>query len=87
MCVSTGGGRLTLGVDDSGPGIPVDEQPRIFDRFHRASQTSGSSGLGLPIADAIVRSTGGRWHVGPSASGGVSMGVSWPRALGGGRST
>ena len=79
--VSTAGGRVHLTVDDAGPGIPVEERERIFDRFHRASQASGGSGLGLAIADAIVRSSGGRWHVASSSSGGASMGVSWPRAL------
>ena len=69
--------RLRLTVDDSGPGIPVDERDRIFDRFHRATDTSRGAGLGLAIADSIVRATGGRWRIGESPSGGASMSVAW----------
>jgi signal transduction histidine kinase len=74
------GQRVRLTVDDSGPGIPEDQRDRIFDRFHRATDASGGAGLGLAIADAVVRATGGRWHVGASPAGGARMSVSWPRA-------
>jgi len=74
-------GRVLLSVDDSGPGIPEAERSRVFDRFHRATDTPGGSGLGLAIADAIVRASAGRWRIGTSARGGASMAVSWPRVL------
>jgi signal transduction histidine kinase len=77
------GRRVRLTVDDSGPGIPEDERGRIFDRFHRATDQPGGSGLGLAIGAAIVRATGGRWHIGTSAAGGASVSVSWPRSMGG----
>jgi signal transduction histidine kinase len=73
------GRRVRLTVEDSGPGIPESERGRVFDRFHRVSDTPGGAGLGLAIADAIVRSTGGRWHIGTSPEGGASVSVSWPR--------
>jgi signal transduction histidine kinase len=87
-----GAGRVSLTVDDSGPGIPPEQRERIFDRFHRgdgdgAAPGAGGSagapgaGLGLAIADAIVRATGGRWQVGESPAGGARLSVSWPRAL------
>src|SRR6202008_3162319 len=60
------GSRVSLTVEDSGPGIPEAERPLLFDRFHRATEHSSGSGLGLAIGDSIVRSTGGRWHVGDS---------------------
>ena len=44
-------------VEDSGPDIPADKLPHIFDRFYRADEarTDGDSfGLGLPIAKAII---------------------------------
>jgi signal transduction histidine kinase len=68
-------------VDDSGPGIPETERSRIFDRFQRANDQAGGAGLGLAIADAVVRATNGRWLVGTSPAGGASMAVSWPRVL------
>jgi signal transduction histidine kinase len=81
LAVRAENGRIRLTVEDSGPGIPVEERTRIFDRFHRATDGAGGSGLGLAIADAVVRATGGRWEVGDSPHGGASMSVTWPRAL------
>jgi signal transduction histidine kinase len=103
------GSRVSLTVEDSGPGIPVAERPYLFDRFHHVrpdgtSQDSpsrqdtdtdtsppgasppgarhrgashGGAGLGLAIGDSIVRSTGGRWHIGDSPLGGALLSVSW----------
>ena len=78
--VAAVGGRVSLVVDDAGPGIPEDERERIFDRFHRATDAQSGAGLGLAIADAIVRATGGRWQVGSSPAGGARMAVSWSQA-------
>jgi two-component system sensor histidine kinase CiaH len=83
VAVWTEGGRIRLSVDDSGPGIPPEERPRIFDRFHRATDRASGAGLGLAIADSVVRATGGRWLIGESPWGGASMGVVWPRSLAG----
>jgi signal transduction histidine kinase len=75
--VGTHGSRVSLTVEDSGPGIPAAERPRLFDRFHRATEDSAGAGLGLAIGDSIVRSTGGRWQIGDSPLGGALMAVSW----------
>jgi signal transduction histidine kinase len=80
IVVASQGNRVSLTVEDSGPGIPDDERARLFDRFYRAGASDGGgSGLGLAIADAVVRSTGGKWRVGDSALGGASMQVTWNR--------
>ena len=79
VSVTDDGHSVRLAVDDSGPGIPAAERGRIFDRFQRATDQPGGAGLGLAIADAVVRATNGRWQVGTSAAGGASMAVSWPR--------
>jgi signal transduction histidine kinase len=71
------GNRVSLTVEDSGPGIPEAERPRLFDRFHRVTEHGPGAGLGLAIGDSIVRSTGGRWQVGVSPLGGALMTVSW----------
>ena len=81
VTVAVDGSRVALTVDDSGPGIPESERTRIFDRFHRATDSQGGAGLGLAIADAIVRATGGRWKVATAPGGGARMGISWSRAL------
>jgi len=74
------GNRVSLTVEDSGPGIPTEDRPRLFDRFHRATEHGSGAGLGLAIGDSIVRSTGGRWQVGDSPLGGALMTVSWRHA-------
>lgn len=80
IVVASQGNRVSLTVEDSGPGIPEDERARLFDRFYRAGAADGGgSGLGLAIADAVVRSTGGKWRVGDSPLGGASMQVTWNR--------
>jgi signal transduction histidine kinase len=56
------GDGLRLTMRDSGPGIPAEHLPLIFDRFYKgdASRTSGNgSGLGLSIVKAIVERHGG----------------------------
>jgi signal transduction histidine kinase len=83
LTVGLDAGRATVTVDDSGPGVPEAERGQIFDRFHRASTTpadAGGAGLGLAIADAIVKATGGRWTIGTAPEGGARFSVSWPRA-------
>lgn len=71
---------VTLSVEDSGPGIPEEDRPRLFDRFHRATEDGHGTGLGLAIADSVVRSTTGRWKISDSALGGAHMEVSWRRS-------
>jgi signal transduction histidine kinase len=72
--------RVTLTVEDTGPGVPAQDRSRLFDRFHRATEKPGGAGLGLAIADSIVRSTGGQWRIDDSALGGALFQVSWRRA-------
>jgi len=77
--VRANGSRISLTVEDSGPGIVEAERPRLFDRFHRVTEQGSGAGLGLAIGDSIVRSTGGRWHIGESPLGGALMMVTWKR--------
>jgi signal transduction histidine kinase len=80
VSVRDDGTRVTLRVDDSGPGIPESQREAVFDRFHRATVTVAGAGLGLAIADSVVRSTQGEWTIGTSALGGARLEVSWRKA-------
>jgi signal transduction histidine kinase len=71
--------RVTLIVDDDGPGIAEEEREHIAQRFRRASAVPGGAGLGLAIADAVVRATNGEWKVATAPLGGVRIQASWPR--------
>ena len=53
--------RVRLIVEDTGIGIPVGELPRLFERFHRASNASSypGNGLGLAMVKAIIEQHGG----------------------------
>jgi signal transduction histidine kinase len=82
VVVGRSGSKVFLAVDDSGPGIAPEERPLLFDRFHRATDQAGGAGLGLAIADSVVQSTGGRWSIGDSPSGGARMEVTWPGITG-----
>ena len=75
--IGTAGNRIILQVDDSGPGIPVDQRALIMDRFHRADEDHPGTGLGLAIADSVVRATLGTWLITESPEGGARMQVSW----------
>ncbi len=76
------GNRVSLQVDDSGPGIPPDQRSLVFDRFHRATDQSSGTGLGLAIADSVVRASHGAWSVTDAPLGGARMEVSWRKAAG-----
>ena len=80
--VTVSGSRVSLVVDDSGPGIAPEDRSKLFDRFHRATDQGNGAGLGLAIADSVVRATGGEWSVGQADLGGAHMEVSWRRSPG-----
>jgi signal transduction histidine kinase/DNA-binding response OmpR family regulator len=56
-------GRFRFEVEDTGPGVPADLLPRLFERFSRgdtaADRRAGGTGLGLAIARGLVRQMGG----------------------------
>jgi signal transduction histidine kinase len=79
------GGAVILTVRDSGPGIPVDDLPHVFDRFYRADpsrqRSSGSSGLGLAIVRALAVAQGGSVGVENVEPHGACFQLSLPSGL------
>lgn len=57
LSLERGSGGIRLAIADNGPGIPVEQRALVMRRFGRAdaSRNGGGYGLGLPLADAIVR--------------------------------
>lgn len=75
--VAMAGGEALLEVADNGPGLPLDQVQKVFERFYRVdrsrSRLHGGAGLGLSIVAAIVAAHGGRI----SASGGEGSGATF----------
>jgi signal transduction histidine kinase len=74
--IAAGNGRGTVAVSDDGPGVPEAFRERLFERFSRGPESTGS-GLGLSLALWIARAHGGdlRWL------GGSRFEVTLPLAL------
>jgi two-component system OmpR family sensor kinase/two-component system sensor histidine kinase QseC len=73
--------EVRLSVDDDGPGIPVEERDRVFDRFYgRSAGDDAGSGLGLAIVKAVVERHAGHIELAQSALGGLRVLVRLPRA-------
>jgi signal transduction histidine kinase len=70
-------GTATLTVADDGPGIPIDDRARVFERFTRLddarTRSTGGSGLGLAIAKDIVDAHGGTITVEDGPGGGARL--------------
>lgn len=75
-------GRLALSVADNGPGVPDEAKARIFERFYRADSShsdSGHFGLGLSIAEEIMRAHSGTITVSDTPGGGATFTLTLPR--------
>ena len=69
-------------VCDSGPGIPLEDRERVFDRFYRRGQAGGpGSGLGLAIVKTIADRHQARVVLDDSRLGGLRARVEFPPAV------
>ena len=69
---------VVLELNDDGPGMPDEVQPKIFDPFFTTKAVGKGTGLGLTVAYAIVQDHGGRLRVESAAGGGTSFFVELP---------
>ena len=78
-------GQAVVTVNDDGPGVPVAERQRIFDRFvrlddHRA-HSSGGSGLGLAMVKDLAHAHGGTVTVTDAPGGGAAFSLRFPLVI------
>jgi signal transduction histidine kinase len=75
-------GTVHLVVDDDGPGVALEDRPRVFERFVRLddarARDRGGSGLGLAIVAELVAAHDGTVRVGDTALGGARFEVILP---------
>ncbi|HEY5387628.1 MAG TPA: HAMP domain-containing sensor histidine kinase, partial [Thermoleophilia bacterium] len=73
-------GRAThrFTIADEGPGLSDDLKARALDRFWRFDHSEPGTGLGLPIASALARASGGSLELHDSPSGGLAVTVTLP---------
>ena len=76
-------GDYLVTVADTGPGIPVEAQPHIFDRFYRSERdrrasATGGAGLGLAIASWVAQTHGGHLALERSDARGSTFVVTLP---------
>src|SRR5262245_52955126 len=69
---------VMLEVNDDGPGVPEDVQPKIFDPFFTTKEVGKGTGLGLTVAYAIIQEHGGRITVSSQPGVGASFFVALP---------
>ena len=81
--LSNSGDQVTVTIDDCGPGIPVEEQEKVFAPFYRLeasrSRETGGTGLGLSVARAVIRGHGGEISLANRPQGGLRQQIALPR--------
>jgi len=78
LTVGRSGSDINLTVEDTGPGIPSEELPRLFERYRsRAGRVEGF-GLGLFIARAIVEAHGGTLRIDSTLGRGTTVRITLP---------
>jgi signal transduction histidine kinase len=80
IAVRSAAGSVDIRVIDNGPGIPRDVLPRIFDPFFTTKDRVQGVGLGLFVAEGIVRAAGGRLTAANRPQGGAEFRIELPLA-------
>jgi signal transduction histidine kinase len=83
--VAVVGQDVEVRIRDTGTGIGPEDLPHVFDRFYRAdpsrTRTTGGTGLGLPIAKALIEAHDGQIQIESTPGSGTTATVTIPRSL------
>ena len=85
VSTSVSGGRISISVKDDGVGIAPSDLPHIKEKFYKANNTVRGSGIGLAVADEIVRIHGGSIDVSSEQGEGTEIIITLPLVSGGKR--
>lgn len=77
--VTDEGSRIKIRIEDEGPGIPPEELPELFIRFHRGSAAKAGYGIGLSMAKDIIDAHHGTLTAGNRERAGAWFEVQLPR--------
>jgi heavy metal sensor kinase len=84
VSLTTAGGQYRITVADDGPGVPLEAQPHIFERFYRADASRGrgtpdeGAGLGLALAKWVANAHGGDVALESSSASGTVFIITLP---------
>ena len=79
VSIATTAGEVVLAVDDNGPGVPLAERARVFERFHRVlGSGQPGSGLGLSIVREIAHAHNGTACLDDTPAAGTRVRVTFP---------
>ena len=75
-----------ISVADQGPGLSVEDQSKVFERFYRADASrvrndGEGSGLGLSIVDAVMKAHGGKASVSSEPGKGATFTLFFPNGV------
>ena len=74
-------GKVSVAVEDNGPGVAAVDAPHIFDPFYSTKAIGAGTGLGLAVVYGMVRDVGGEVAVEHSDLGGARFVVLLPAAM------
>lgn len=74
------GGNVQIVISDNGVGIPKSDLPNIKNKFYKANRTRPGSGIGLALADEIIRRHKGRLEIDSEEGVGTTVTITLPTA-------
>ena len=71
-------GEIIITIEDSGCGISKSDLPKVKNRFYKANNTVRGSGIGLAVADEIVKMHGGSLDISSELGRGTAVMITLP---------